>query len=452
MPPEEMGVYNIIAVTAAVVMPLFTLNLTDGTLIFFAQEKSKDKIQHMYMTVINSIGVWSVFLAGVGGAVIYIFRRDAMAVALWAGLMMLGQILYKISVLLFATYQKTDILLKNAFIRDIFIAVSAIGLLFLGFSYKGLVLASFLGFSIFSIYLYRLVFKKMSYSVSISFSYLRQFMKIALPLLPVFFFSWIIRSSDTYFLVYFKGEDVVGKYSVIYGLCNVILIFTYALHFFWFPVSAKLWKENRDKYRKAYIPFFTGFITLLSVSVILFEFNSKFIMNLLIRRPEYHEAYVIMGIIAFAFSMQVLITLLTAPLYSNKNPNMIFASYFSGALLNCLLNFLLIPPLGFLGAAVSTAISYLAIVLLMTYLNHRVAGFFFLDKRLVYVVPAFAGLWVGVRFMRERLQTTQILVGDVVLVLVLGLVIYFVGMRREEKMYVWGFLKDFKAGKFFKNK
>jgi len=450
MAPHEMGIFNIIAVSSAMIFPVFTLNLADGTVIFFAQEKSLEKIQRMYMTVLNTILVWTGLLAVLAWTGILVFRRDLIAVSLWIALIYFGEVFYKLGSQLLAIYQKTDILLRNAFIRDLSIAAGSILLVYLGLSYKGMVIAAGMGFTLAGLFLYRIVFRRVSYSFHIDRAYLKPFLQLSLPLLPVFFFQWIIRSSDTYILAYFKGEAVVGKYGVVYGLCNVILIFMSALHFFWFPVSARLWEEDREKYRKAFQSLFTGAVTVLGLSVLLFELNAKLIMNFLVSRVEYREAYVIMGMIAFAFAMQVLITLLTAPLYSNRNPNLIFVSYFSAAGLNTLLNFLLIPSMSFVGAALSTAVSYLAIVILMAVLNMRVAKFRFLDRRVWAVGGTFAALWVGIGFLREHLDIAGLLITDVLLVLLLGGLTFFVGMTGEERHGILGFLRYLRSGRFLR--
>ena len=129
-------------------------------------------------------------------------------------------------------------------------------------------------------------------------------------------------------------------------------------------------------------------------------------------RDRPHDAYVITGIIAFAFAMQVLITLLTAPLYSNGNTKTIFAAYLCGGLINTILNIALIPSIGIIGAAVSTAVSYLVIVLLMAWMNYRMAGFAFFDRRLVPVTVLFIAAWGGVAWLRDSLQLYQVLLWD----------------------------------------
>ena len=443
MMPKEMGIFNIISVTSALLIPLLTLNLPDGSVIFFAQEKSPDKIQKMYMSVINTVGWLTLLLVSIGILSIYFFKKELLNYALLVILTICPTIFYKLSEFILVTYQKTGILLRNVIIRDIGIALASIALVALGYSYRGLIIANSAVFIIMGLILFRVVMKNLSYSFSISLPYLKSFLKVSLPLLPVFFFSWIIHSSDSFFLVHYKGGEAVGKYSVIYGLCNVILVLTFALNYFWFPVSARLWIENREKYRKAFSMVFLAFAGALIIIVLLFELNSRFIMKTMIRRPDYQEAYLIMGIIAFAFAMQVLITLLTAPLYSNKNPQLIFLSYLLGGLLNAFLNFLLIPSTGILGAAISTAVSYFLIVMVMSYLTYKVADFCFIEKRLIYSGAAFLALWIGVAYLRDHVRFYQLILSNVILAVSLGSLFYFKVLKNEERKFFASFIKGF---------
>ena len=169
------------------------------------------------------------------------------------------------------------------------------------------------------------------------------------------------------------------------------------------------------------------------IAVIFFELNSKIIMNLFVRNIQYHDAYCIMGIIAFSFSMQVLITLLTAPLYSNKNTIAIFLSYLAGSLLNTVLNFLLIPSAGLLGAATSTGISYLVVVTCMSYLNYKIAQFPFIDRRLPYSIGGFILTWIGIVFLREYLGQYQIIFVNIPLFITIGLFLYFCILKKKKE-------------------
>jgi O-antigen/teichoic acid export membrane protein len=442
--PAEFGAYNIILVTSSMLVPLFSLNLTDGPAIHFVQEKSRERIVTMYNTVTNSVLLFSLCLLPLlwlvmhrlGGA--YFRYLPLMALLLYSNLF------YKVVTYMLAVFQKTTLLVNNALLKEGAGTVLSIALVAAGYSYSGMIAVAVLMNLGAGMLVYRVTRRDLVYRCVIDRKILLQFLKIALPLLPVFFFSWVIQSSDSYFLAYFKGEQAVGKYSIIYGLTSVILSITLGLNYFWFPVSARLWVENREKYRKAFMAMFAGFVAVLFTAVTLFELNSRLIMHLMVRRAEYHDAYTITGIIAFAFAMQVLITLLTAPLYSNGNTATIFTTYLCGGLVNTALNILLIPSSGIMGAAVSTALSYLVIVLLMAWMNYRSAGFAFFDRRLVPVTLIFLAAWGAAARMRDALQPYQLLLSDAALLLVVALLLYKVALRGKERDYLHDMYHDFR--------
>lgn len=436
--PAEFGVFNIILVTSSMLVPLFSLNLTDGPAIHFVQEKSRERIVVMYNTVTNSVLLFSLMFLPILWLVMYRFGGVYYRYLPLIIVLLYSNLIYKLVTYVLVIFQKSSKLLSNTMLKDGAGTVLTIAVVTAGYSYYGMIAVLVVTNLAAGILVYRYTRKDLVYACVIDKQILWQFLKMALPLLPVFFFSWVIQSCDSYFLAYFKGEQAVGKYSIIYGLTSVILSLTMALNYFWFPVSARLWVENREKYRKAFIAMFAGFVTVLFVAVTLFELNSRMIMQLMVRRPEYHDAYIITGIIAFAFAMQVLITLLTAPLYSNGNTKTIFSAYLCGGIVNTVLNIALIPSTGILGAAVSTAVSYLVIVMLMAWMNYRMAAFNFFDRRLVPVTLLFMATWGGVAWLRDSLQLYQVLLVDGGLLMGVTAMLYGVALKDEEKTFLYG--------------
>ena len=442
--PQEMGVFNLVMMTSGLLLPLFSLNMVDGPEIHFAQEKSLAKIHTMFLTVVNCVVlstlIGSLLFAGFG----HFIRSEIATYIPWILLLLWANTFSKLSGFLLIIYQQTGLIVRNTIHRDLGIAISSILLVALGYSYKGLLFANIVVTFATSWVLFRLIFHEFPYSFALDTDRARLYIKTALPLLPVFLFSWVIQSSDCYFLSYFHGAEAVGKYGVVYGIASIVMSLTYALNFFWYPVSARLWLEDREKYRIFFMAMFTAFTACLLLLVVLFESNARWLMALLVRKPEYQDAYAIMGTIAFAYSLQVLITLLTAPLYSNMNVRTIFLCYLVGGIINTLLNFLLIPESGIIGAAISTAASYLAVTLLLGYANYRVASFRFLDRRLLFFVPFFTAGWVCSIITLRHLSLSGVLASDLLVVGITVLGGYFL-LRPEETAFFCKALSEVKS-------
>jgi len=447
--PKEMGVFSLLVITVHLLTPLFSMNLISGPAVFLIQEKSKDRIRAMYYTAFNSAIVFSsvcilclgLILQGWGGK----YR------AYWVLLcpMLASNLVYQLFSSILVNFQKTSILVKISFFKDFATVLLTIFLVMAGFSYYGMAAAIIFTDLLAGAYIYGKLKDELPYQLTMNRGLLKDFLRISLPLLPVYLFNWMIQSSDSYFLAQLKGEAIVGKYSVIYGLSNVILIFTYALNLFWIPLSVKLWTENKAKYQKAFKFVFAAFSTFLLMAVILFEFNSKLIMRIMVKKPDYQDAYIIMGIIAFAFALSVLVTLLTAPLYSDQKPRLIFWSYLLGSGFNLILNFCLIPRYGILGAALATASSYLLIVVAMSYFLFKFLGFHFIDRRLLYVGIGFIVVWAGAASLREIFLTPQVVAADIAFLLSMGLIVYGFILKGEERSYLVSLGKEFlgKKGK-----
>ncbi len=443
--PAEFGVFSIFLATSAMLVPLFSMNLTDGPAIHFVHEESKPRIVVMYNTVINGSLLFSALFTVAFCTGMHFFGGAYARYTLLILLLLYSNLAYKLITYVLAIFLKTSMLVRNIFIRDGAATLLTVASVAAGYSFVGMTASLVVTNVAAAALVYRKTRNELPYSLRLDRNVLVGFLKTSLPLLPVFFFSWVVQSSDSWFLAVYWGEAVVGKYSVVYGLAGILLTLTYALNFFWFPVSARLWVEDREKYRRAFVALFGGFVTVLLLAVVFFELNSGALMRLVARRPEYRDANGIMGIIAFAFAMQVLITLLTAPLYSNGNTKAILASYLSGGAVNTALNFLLIPSIGILGAAVSTAVSYLVIVLLMSWMTSRMAGFSFLDRRLLPVGLLFPVAWAASAWLRPSLSVPALLAADVALVACASILIHTKALRSEERDYLHGMFREFVA-------
>lgn len=412
MLPEEIGVFSLVVVTAGLLQPFFSLNMVDGPGIYFSQEKSPARIHTMYLTVVNSVFLSTLFCSALFSGFVLWTGWPALSYLPWILLLLWANTSSQLAGFLFIIYQQTTIVVRNTVQRDVGITVISILLVVLGYSYQGLLFAWIVASAVTGWLMFRLVSQEFPFSFSMDSEQAVKFLKTSLPLLPVFLFTWVIQSSDYYFLSFFHGKGVVGKYGVVYSIASIVGSLTIALNFFWYPVSARMWIDDRKKYLGLFRTIFSIFIPLLLTAVLLLEFNSRWIMTLLCRKPEYQDAYVIIGTIAFAYGMQVLITLLTAPLYSNLNVRTIFLCYLVGGVINTILNLLLIPGSGIVGAAISTAVSYLVVTVLLGYGNYKMALFPFLDRRLFAVLPLFFAGWGGSLVARGQVSLAGSLAVD----------------------------------------
>ena len=99
------------------------------------------------------------------------------------------------------------------------------------------------------------------------------------------------------------------------------------------------------------------------ISSFLISFFSKEAIQLLLD-PKYNEAYKIVPIIAFAYFISQASGLFNLMIYQEKKVTQLVIIGIIGAVLNVLLNFILVPTLGIYGAGYATVLSFLLIFIL----------------------------------------------------------------------------------------
>lgn len=107
-----------------------------------------------------------------------------------------------------------------------------------------------------------------------------------------------------------------------------------------------------------------------------------------------------------------------------------------------LLNLCLIPGSGIIGAAISTAVSYLLVTLLLGLANYRIAAFRFLDPRLGSIIPIFIGGWGVSLLVQSHTTLPCILAVDLGIIIASALLASFVLLRPAEREYMLGTFRE----------
>ena len=186
-------------------------------------------------------------------------------------------------------------------------------------------------------------------------------------------FGWLILSyTDTLTLTYFKGLEQVALYNVALPIAGLLWYFSRSIITVIFPMSSELWIKKK-KYLQKGVTFLQkySFALIIPFALIMFSFPD------IIIRILFGETYVAASSALMILAIGTIIytvaainsTMLNAVNQHRLNTKIILM----GAVLNILLNFILIPKFNIVGAAIATSTSYLLILILTTYkLKHIV--------------------------------------------------------------------------------
>lgn len=186
---------------------------------------------------------------------------------------------------------------------------------------------------------------------------IRELLSFSLPLLGVNVVMMIMVWADILMLGYFKTPEMVGLYNAALPLANLLPIILSSVVFLYVPITSQLYAMNEREQMKRDLAILTKWVFLgtLPIFFILFLFPDT-ILNLC-----FGSQYV-----GAAFALQILtlgffVNPLTGPnfyamIVIGKSRDLLRIFLISTAM-NIALNYLLIPPLSIIGAAIASTSS-----------------------------------------------------------------------------------------------
>lgn len=191
--------------------------------------------------------------------------------------------------------------------------------------------------------------------------YLKPLLTIAVPLLPNFLIYWLFNSCDKLMIVNLIGAGASGIYTVgsKLGHCSQLIYTAFAGGWQFFAFSTM--KEENQVENNSKVFEYLGVISFVC-TVFVFAW-SKPIFELLFD-GEYVSGYITAPYLFLAPLLQMLFQVGANQFLVVKKtwPNL--PILMSGAIVNILLNFVLIPMIGIEGVAIATLVGYVVSVLI----------------------------------------------------------------------------------------
>lgn len=210
---------------------------------------------------------------------------------------------------------------------------------------------------------------------SFDFGVLRQLWSYGAPLTLLYLFVMIISFSDKIFIDVMLGSEEVGLYSAGYDLTQyTIAIVASIVHLAAFPIILKVYESEGEEKVAALLstsirilllvmlPVTLGFIATKEEIVEIF-LGDAFAATSMLLIPILSLSVLLSSIKSYYFDYAFQITKTT---WLQSIPPML------AAVINCVLNYVLIRGMGVVGAAYATLISYAAYLLLTVVLSKRV--------------------------------------------------------------------------------
>lgn len=194
----------------------------------------------------------------------------------------------------------------------------------------------------------------------------KKFLKLSWPLALAYSFSMICIYLDSTMMGFWGQIVEVGWYNAAYRIVGILMIPATLIGTSFLPVLSKLFSQSKKDFQKVVSSLVRLMIVLAILIVIVGILLSSYIINLLYGQA-FSPAVLALQILIVMAGLSYIYTSLYIVLISVNQQKKIFWITFVGALVNIILNFILIPRYSLYGAASATLITYIVLVVLGFY-------------------------------------------------------------------------------------
>lgn len=185
----------------------------------------------------------------------------------------------------------------------------------------------------------------------------RELLLFSLPLLGSAIMSTLILNVDTLMLGYFKTPEIVGLYNAAFPLALFVSVPLAALLLIYMPVATGLYSQNRmAELRRNYTVLTKWLVSLALPIFLILALFPEAVLHLFFGE-SYLPAATALRILSIGFIITNLLGPNGATLIALGHSRFIFGATLATAIMNIVLNILLIPPLGIIGAAIASVVS-----------------------------------------------------------------------------------------------
>jgi O-antigen/teichoic acid export membrane protein len=236
-------------------------------------------------------------------------------------------------------------------------------------NYISLIIGELTAIFFVSLLILYILYKKNFIDISKTKILYKQSYSFGFPLVVSAIGAFGLQMIDRIFILHIIDAKAVGLYSVAYQFGMAINMFFTSINKVWSPW---VFKALKDKYNKKEIVKKSYFLALaFIISYLLFILAMHFIFPYLVDEKflasEDLIPYIAMGYLFFAFYILVI----PYVIYTGKTNKMFYITI-SSFILNCILNYILIPLHGVVGAAYATIASFILTFVLTAILANNV--------------------------------------------------------------------------------
>ncbi|MCL2020274.1 MAG: oligosaccharide flippase family protein [Oscillospiraceae bacterium] len=183
--------------------------------------------------------------------------------------------------------------------------------------------------------------------------------KFSIPMIPTAIMWWVTSVSDSFFITAMLGFEYAGIYNAAYKLPNIIALVSGIFSQAW-NMSAITERNSRTiaKFYSDVFNFYQSVIYIIAAAMLL---SIRQLLGIMAQGEGFDEAFKHSPLIILAVVFTCFSTFMGSVYVASKKSVRSMLTAMGGAVVNIILNLILIPPLEIDGAALATLVSYIVI-------------------------------------------------------------------------------------------
>lgn len=180
-------------------------------------------------------------------------------------------------------------------------------------------------------------------------------LRFGLPLVPASLAMYFMNTSDRWFIQHYHGEDELGLYAVgaKFAMLSSLAIETFRKA--WWPLAMdSMHSENGEK---TFILISNWYVCIGSFFILILTFLSPWLIEF-ITGPDFHDSWPIVGILTWKGLLYGYFMICSAGIWRAEKTYLNLYISLSILVVGLILNFLIVPTYGIIGASVATVFTF----------------------------------------------------------------------------------------------
>jgi O-antigen/teichoic acid export membrane protein len=197
---------------------------------------------------------------------------------------------------------------------------------------------------------------------------LRRMFRFGLPTMPAELSLYSLNFIDRIILVRMAGLTEVGLYALAVKVAQAMQVLARGLQLAWPPLAYSI--QDDDEARRVYSSIFTWFAALLAFAASGLWLESRWIVRLL-AAPDFFPSYQAVGLLATGIGLYALYLAMVVILGRTGRTEFSFPATIAAVVTNVILNLVLVPSHGIVGAGLALVGSYVIVLAMMYAFTQR---------------------------------------------------------------------------------